>query len=124
MPRLAFTATYNGDSTLTSQTYPNGLVATTRYDNSGDATSLTYAKSGTPWLAFSQSSSIYGQVRLDATPPAGKTLGYDPAGRVTTVADAVSYGGPRICTTRIYTYDADYNRTALNSYPDGACQSR
>ncbi|WP_018640491.1 DNRLRE domain-containing protein [Parafrankia elaeagni] len=117
-----FTATYNGDGDLTSQTYPNGLVATTRINNSGEPTSLTYAKSGTPWLTFSQASSVHGQVRIDSTPPAGKFLGYDPAGRLTSVIDAVSYGGPRICTTRTYTYDTDSNRTALTSYPDAGGQ--
>lgn len=117
-----FTATYNGDGAPTSQTYPNGLVASTRYDNEGKSTSLVYAKSGTPWVAFSQASSIHGQIRRDATPPATKTLGYDPAGRLTSVVDAVSYGGPRICTTRTYTYDADYNRTALTNYPDAGGQ--
>ncbi|KJE21584.1 RHS repeat-associated core domain [Frankia torreyi] len=117
-----FTATYNGDGTLTSQTYPSGLVSTTRYDNNAEPTSLVYGKSGTPWLTFSQANSIYGQVRLDATAPATKTLGYDPAGRLNSVVDSVSYGGPRICTTRTYTYDLDSNRTALTSYPDAGGQ--
>jgi hypothetical protein len=117
-----FTASYNGDGALTSQTYPNGLVATTRLDNTGQPTSLTYAKSGTPWLTFSQASSVYGQVRRDASPPASKTLGYDLSGRLTSVVDAVSYGGPMICTTRTYAYDPDSNRTTLNSHPDAGGQ--
>ncbi|WP_277872761.1 DNRLRE domain-containing protein [Frankia sp. CcI49] len=117
-----FTATYDGEGRLVLYTYPNGLASTTRYDNGGEPSSLIYTKSGTPWLMFSQASSAQGQVRLDATPPATKTLSYDLAGRLTSVTDAVSYGGPRICTTRTYTYDADYNRTALNSYPDAGGQ--
>jgi RHS repeat-associated protein len=117
-----FTAGYDGDGRLTAQTYPNGLVASTSYDNTGDATSLTYAKAGAPWLTFSQASSVHGQVRRDATPPATKTLGYDPAGRLTSVVDAIAYGGPRVCTTRTYSYDAESNRTALRSYPDAGGQ--
>jgi RHS repeat-associated protein len=68
---------------------------------------------------------VNGQVRRDATPPATKTVGYDLAGRLTSVVDAVgavSYGGPRICTTRTYTYDTETNRTALTSYPDAGGQ--
>jgi hypothetical protein len=56
-----FTAANDGDGKLTAQTYPSGLVATTRYDDSGDAPSLVYAKSGTPWLSFLQESSVNGR---------------------------------------------------------------
>jgi hypothetical protein len=56
-----FLAAYGGDGQLTSQTYPNGLVATTRFDNSGGPTSLTYAKSGSTWMTFTEMDSIYGQ---------------------------------------------------------------
>ncbi|WP_255648979.1 DNRLRE domain-containing protein [Frankia sp. ArI3] len=114
-----FTAGYNADGKLTSQTYPNGLVAATRYDDNGEPTALNYTKDGTPWLAFAQANSIYGQIRLDATPASTKSLGYDLSGRLTSVADTVSYGGPASCTTRSYGYDADSNRLSLTSYPDG-----
>ncbi|CUU53959.1 RHS repeat-associated core domain-containing protein [Parafrankia irregularis] len=117
-----FSATYDGEGRLAVYTYPNGLTNTTRYNNSGEPTSLVYAKSGTPWLTFSQASSISGEIRSDTTAAAGKSIGYDLAGRLTSVVDAVSYGGPRSCTTRVYTYDADYNRTAVNSYPDAGGQ--
>jgi RHS repeat-associated protein len=114
-----FNATsYDGDGKLLAQTYPNGLVATSRYDNAGDATSLTYAMGGTPWLAFAQTRSVYGQVRVDSSPLGGRTLGYDNAGRLTSVADTVGFGGPMQCTTRVYGYDAESNRTSLTSYPD------
>ncbi|WP_261575301.1 hypothetical protein [Frankia gtarii] len=70
-------------------------------------------------MAFAQANSVYGQIRLDATPASTKSLGYDPAGRLTSVADTVSYGGSASCTTRVYGYDADSNRLSLTSYPDG-----
>jgi RHS repeat-associated protein len=38
------------------------------------------------------------------------------------VVDAIAYGGPRTCTTRTYSYDAESNRTALRSYPDAGGQ--
>ncbi|MCL9760923.1 DNRLRE domain-containing protein [Frankia sp. AiPa1] len=113
-----FGATYDGDGKVTAQTYPNGLVAATRYDDNGEPTTLSYAMSGNTWLAFNQANSVFGQVRLDSTPASAKTLGYDQSGRLTSVADNVDYGGPATCTTRTYGYDADSNRTTLSSYPD------
>jgi RHS repeat-associated protein len=65
---------------------------------------------------------VHGQVRRDETRPPAKTLGYDPAGPLTSVVDAIAYGGPRVCTTRTYGYDAESNRTALRSYPDAGGQ--
>ncbi|WP_261575317.1 hypothetical protein [Frankia gtarii] len=82
-------------------------------------TALAYAKDGNPWLAFSEANSVYGQVRSEATPASVKALGYDPSGRLTSVADTVNYGGPASCTSRVYAYDADSNRLSLTSYPDG-----
>ncbi|WP_261558306.1 DNRLRE domain-containing protein, partial [Frankia tisae] len=114
-----FTAGYNADGKMTTQTYPNGLVASTRYDDNGEPTALSYAKDGNPWLAFSEANSVYGQIRSEATPASVKALGYDPSGRLTSVADTVSYGGPASCSTRVYAYDADSNRLSLTSYPDG-----
>ncbi len=113
-----FTAGYNADGKVTSETYPNGLVAATRYDDNGEPTTLTYAMAGNPWLAFAQANSVYGQVRIDSTPASSKALGYDLSGRLTSVADTVSYGGPAQCTTRVYAYDAESNRNSLSSYPD------
>jgi RHS repeat-associated protein len=43
-------------------------------------------------------------------------VGYDLAGRLTSVVGAVSRGRPRICTTRTYSFDTESNRTALTSY--------
>jgi YD repeat-containing protein len=113
-----FTAGYNADGKVTSETYPNGLVAATSYDDNGEPTTLSYSKDGTPWLAFAQANSVYGQIRIDSTPASSKSLGYDPSGRLTSVADTVSYGGPAQCTTRVYAYDAESNRSSLSSYPD------
>ncbi len=114
-----FSATYNGDGSMTTETYPSGLVAKTRYDNSGDANALTYTMGTTPWMTFAQANSIYGQVRLDSTPQGGRTLGYDPSGRLASVADTASFGsGTALCSTRVYAYDAESNRASLTSYPD------
>src|SRR5207253_4888967 len=47
------------------------------------------------------------------------TLAYDNAGRLTSVADTDNTISPASCTTRVYAYDPDSNRTSLSSYPAG-----
>ena len=64
----AFTATYDPDGTTATVGYPGGLTATTGYDNTGNPTSLTYAKSGTTWLTFTQVESGDGQIRRQTSP--------------------------------------------------------
>ncbi|WP_239393880.1 RHS repeat domain-containing protein [Frankia sp. CiP3] len=113
-----FTGSYDADGKLTSQTYPNGVVASTRYDNDGNPTALTYAKSGTTWLAFTQKRSVFDQARADAGPANSTGYTYDLAGRLVQVADTRAYGGPVICSTRQYGYDAESNRTSLVNHPD------
>ncbi|WP_322754056.1 RHS repeat domain-containing protein [Frankia sp. Cas3] len=95
-----FAASYDADGKLVSQTYPNGVVASTRFDNNGNPRSLSYAKSGTTWLTFNQTRSVFDQVGADAGPANSTGLTYDPAGRLTQVADTRAYGGPVICSTR------------------------
>ncbi|MDQ2837803.1 MAG: hypothetical protein M3Y89_10365 [Actinomycetota bacterium] len=117
-----FTATYNPDGAMSSQTYPNGLVATSHFDNIADATSLVYAKSGSTWMTFSQASNSQGNTAKQTSPGSGQVFGYDTAGRLTSTQDTA--GGA--CTTRVYGLDGDSNRTALNSYPaatGGACST-
>ncbi|WP_322749837.1 MULTISPECIES: RHS repeat-associated core domain-containing protein [unclassified Frankia] len=113
-----FAASYDADGKLVSQTYPNGVVASTRFDNNGNPRSLSYAKSGTTWLTFNQTRSVFDQVRADAGPANSTGYTYDPAGRLTQAADTRAYGGPVICSTRQYSYDTESNRTSLVNHPD------
>ncbi|MGI8665151.1 MAG: RHS repeat-associated core domain-containing protein [Jatrophihabitans sp.] len=118
----AFAAAYNPDGNLSAQTYPNGLVASTRFDNTGDATALTYAKAGSTWLSFAQASNAQGDTVKQSSPASSQAFSYDSASRLIRTQDTVA----GVCTTRAYTLDADSNRTALNSYPagsGGACSS-
>ncbi|WP_433444530.1 DNRLRE domain-containing protein [Nonomuraea sp. CA-141351] len=115
----SFTAAFTGDGQLATQSYPNGVTATTGYDSTGSATRLDYAKGTTPWLSFRDNSDIFGEV-VHSTSTTGSTQlhTYDGAGRLTGTADIQ---GDR-CTTRRYTLDANSNRAALNTYEsNGAC---
>ncbi|WP_279354601.1 DNRLRE domain-containing protein [Frankia canadensis] len=113
-----FTATYNGDGKVATETYPNGLVATSQYDNTASPTALTYAKSGTIWLGYSEIDNINGQGRIVGTPNQGIEYLYDPSGRLTLARDVRAASGAQTCTSRRYAYDLDSNRTAETSYPD------
>ena len=110
-----FTASYDADGNLREQGLPNGLVATTTYDEAGAATDLTYTKvtgcsTNCTWLEFSAERSIQGQVLAQSSTLSSQQYTYDNAGRLELVEDTLAGGS---CTTRSYSYDADSNRTAL-----------
>lgn len=125
----AFTATYDEDGHLTRKTLPNGLVATTRYDEAGSATKLTYEKttncnSSCTWLDFEVTQSIHGQWLTHRGTLSDQDYAYDNAGRLIEVKDTVEGGAG--CTLRRYAYDADSNRASLQTVPpraDGSCDT-
>ena len=115
-----FSAKYDADGNLIAKTYPSGLAATTRYDNDGNATALTYTQAGATWMAFSAAYDAQGRIVTQTSPQSSQNYAYDNADRLTAVQD--SYGSA--CTTRLYAFDADSNRTGLKSYPasgTGSC---
>ena len=117
-----FTGGYDAGGNLTLQNYPNGLSAATRYDDTGDARSLTYAKSGTTWMSFSSTEDTYGQTASTSSPQSEQDFGFDNAGRLTQVADT-DLGQ---CTTRSYVFGMDSTRTSLTTAgpaTDGTCQT-
>ena len=122
-----FTAAYDADGAMVEEGLPNGLVATTGYDEAGEPTALSYVKATgcsekCTWLEESEESSIYGQVLKQTTLGSSREYTYDKAGRLTFVKDALEGS----CTTRQYLYDADSNRTRLTSREpglEGACDT-
>ncbi|MGW4643471.1 RHS repeat domain-containing protein [Sphaerisporangium sp. NPDC004334] len=118
-----FTAAYDAGGNLVQQVYPNGLTATGGWDDTGKQTRLTYAKSGTTWLAFTAVPDADGRTVETAGPNGSlQHYTYDIAGRLTKVADTYNLS----CETRIYGFDVDTNRTSRASYPaadDGSCST-
>jgi RHS repeat-associated protein len=113
-----FTGIYDPDGNIASETYPNGLTANSRYDNTGGPVELKYSK-GTTWMLFTQLPDAQGKIRKQASPGSSQTFSYDAGGRLTDTQDTVPAGGSTMsCTTRQYTLDKNSNRTALTSYPD------
>ena len=110
----------------------NKLVASRSYDDAGELTDLDYVMAGSVWLDFEQDFTAQGQVADQSSPLSAQTFGYDGSGRLTTVQDALSDPGTDTvqCTTRVYVFNADSDRTGLRSYPDagtspstGACST-
>jgi YD repeat-containing protein len=104
-----FSATYDAEGQLEKQTYPNGMKAEYDYNETGQATSLVYAKGKANWYEDAITPSIHGQW-LDQTSTLAKdSYAYDNAGRLIEVNETPT---GKDCTTQLYTYDDDSNRTA------------
>jgi RHS repeat-associated protein len=122
----AFSATYDADDALVSQTYPNGLKATSTYDEAGQRTGLTYVKttncsSNCTWMTFSATRDVFGEAVDQDSTLSKQAYGYDGAGRLISVQDTPAGQG---CVVREYTYDDDSNRQALRTHapkPDKSC---
>lgn len=121
-----FTASYDADGNITKETYPGFVKAETTYDPTGAPTHRTYIKSGIcegscTWLEFGLEDSINGQILNETSNLTSDQYSYDKAGRLTEARETPTGGS---CTTRLYKYDADSNRTAMTTRsPEvgGAC---
>ncbi|MEO3876098.1 RHS repeat-associated core domain-containing protein [Nonomuraea sp. B12E4] len=108
-----FTGAYDADKQLTLQTFPNGMAGVSRYDNAGRQSSLTYTKNESTWLQFSALRDIEGRIGSQTSPGGSEQkYSYDAAGRLLSVRDRSDS-----CTTRVYGFDLNSNRTSLSTYP-------
>lgn len=121
-----FTGTYDADGVLSTEQWPNGVVASTEIDEAGNRVGKSYTRQdcGTDCTLYNESvvESVHGQWLQRQSSQSQQRYTYDQAGRMTSVADNVSDQ----CVGRSYGYDAASNRTTLKEYDsadDGACQS-
>ncbi|GAA4163865.1 hypothetical protein GCM10022286_24940 [Gryllotalpicola daejeonensis] len=132
----SYTAAYNSDGNLTTQTLPAGITQQLGYDDSGRVISLEYDGQKTDpegnvttgaWLSFSRDYNQNGQVLHDWSPAgASNTLtgytrqySYDGAGRLIQVNDATDPdSGDTTCSVRQYSFDQHGNRTNLTATHD------
>jgi RHS repeat-associated protein len=110
----AMTAEYDSGGKMTSMAFPNGLEARYGYDGGGFATVLEYVKTTgcsekCVWFEESQSPSVHGKILSQNSSLAKMDYTYDAAGRLTRAQETPQGKG---CTTRLYTYDANTNRTS------------
>jgi len=117
-----FSATYNVEGQLEKETYPNGMTATHIYDSIGEATSLAYAKGSSTWYEDRVSPSIHGQWLSQQSTLSAESYAYDQLGRMTEAAETPQAKG---CTTSLYVYDEDSNRTSeTKRTSEGACATQ
>ncbi|MDQ1746362.1 MAG: hypothetical protein QOD07_625, partial [Frankiaceae bacterium] len=122
-----FTAGYDSDGNLISQTDPNSVSTTLTRNETGQLISRADTQSGAGWLSDTITPSIHGQWLEHNGVAAAQTYSYDANGRLTQAQDTPTGS---VCITRTYsytgTYGADSNRYGSASYPaasDGTCQT-
>ncbi|GAA2860737.1 hypothetical protein GCM10010443_23790 [Actinoplanes cyaneus] len=121
-----FTATYDPDGRVVTETWPTGITVTHTYDAVGE-TGVTYTKPGcglSDCTLYSQSRTAgsNGQPAATVSPFSGEAYTYDAAARLTAVQDTQH----STCTTRTYRFNAAGDRTGLTTYAPGqddGCQT-
>jgi RHS repeat-associated protein len=116
--KLTFTATYDVEGNMLTEGYPNNMTAIYTYNQIGRPTSLEYKKNAycaktcpEVWFSDSVTPSIHGQWLEQTSSLSHQVYAYDQAGRLTEVQSTTSDK----CTTRLYSYDEDTNRTSLTT---------
>jgi DNA-binding beta-propeller fold protein YncE len=120
-----FAAGYDVEGSMTSERYPDGLTATYTINPVGQATGLVYTKASNcgascTWFSDSITPSIHGETLAQTSTLAKAVYAYDQAGRLTETQEVPAGKG---CTTRIYRYDNESNRTSLTTVEgsEGKC---
>jgi RHS repeat-associated protein len=116
-----FTAGYDAEGNLLTESYPNGMNANYSYNASGKPVSLEYVKTThctakCTWFSDKIVPSIHGQVLEQTSTLSHQAYTYDAAGRLAEVQNTPAGKG---CTTRIYAYEEDTNRTSLTTRAPG-----
>jgi len=111
-----WTAGYDENGSLTSQSYPNGTIARYGYDETGYTVNKSYdfPNCAGCWY-FNRSPNAFGQAVWTSDNTANPTYRYDEAGRLTSTYDQDVTTGASHVFKRRYSFDADSNRTALNT---------
>ncbi len=119
--KMIFNATYDAEGNMLTESYPNGMTATYTYNQVNKPTALVYKKTTNcteeekekcKWFKDTVIPSIHGQWLEQTSSLSHQAYTYDNAGRLTQVQNTPTEKG---CTTRIYAYDEDTNRTSLTT---------
>lgn len=124
-----FAAAYDAEGKVTEEQYPNGMTANYAYNPLGDAAEVRYLQSehcahACPETWFSETivPSIHGETLQKTSTLATSEYTYDNAGRLIE-ADETPAQKHALCTTRLYTYDEEGNRTSLTKRQAKKCAS-
>ncbi len=117
-----FTAEYTPAGQLKTIGYPGGLAAAYAYDPTGEPTAVEYTKGSKALYSDLIVPSIHGQWATQHSTLAAESYTYDTAGWLTKAQDTPAGGG---CTTHLYAYDQDGDRTSETTRPPSgsACAS-
>jgi RHS repeat-associated protein len=116
-----FTASYDAEQNIVSETMPNGLTATVSRNTVGETVVLVYQKESRTWFWDDVVPSIHGQWMTQTGTIGTDNYAYNEPGWLTQVQETPAGKG---CATRLYAYDADQNRTSVTKRPPasgGAC---
>ncbi len=121
-----FTATYDVEGKMLTESYPNGMNATYTYNAVGQATGLEYVKTThcveeaekCKWFKNAIVPSAHGETLSQTSTLANESYTYDAAGRL---IEAQETPTGESCKTRHYSYDEDSNRTTLTSQIGKSC---
>jgi RHS repeat-associated protein len=116
-----FTASYDTEGNMLTEGYPNGMNANYTYNQVGKPVGLEYLKTThctekCSWFSDTVVPSIHGQWLEQNSTLSHQAYTYDAAGRLTQVQNTPAGKG---CTTRIYAYEEDTNRTGLTTREPG-----
>jgi len=116
-----FTASYDLENHLTTETFPNGMTATYTRDPAGETVGVEYLKTTNcteKCVLFSESvvPAIGGETLLRSNTLTNDAYTYDAAGRLTQTTEEPA---GKDCVTRVYAYDEESNRTGLTTREPG-----
>ncbi|HEV3047041.1 MAG TPA: RHS repeat-associated core domain-containing protein [Solirubrobacteraceae bacterium] len=112
-----FTATYDVEGNMLSEGLPNGMSKDYTYNQTGTPVSLEYVKTThctekCTWFSDNVAPSIHGQWAEQTSTLSHQAYTYDADGRLTQVQNTSAAK----CTTRVYAYEEETNRTSLKTY--------
>ncbi len=117
-----FTASYDAEGHMLTEGLPDGMITNYTYDAVSVPTALEYIKAThctekCTWFSDSVIPSIHGQWLEQTSTLSHEVYAYDNAGRLTQAQTTPTGKG---CTTSIYAYEEDTNRTSLTTRAPGS----
>lgn len=112
---FTMSATYDAEGNLLTESYPNGMTASIAYNQTGAPIHLEYEKKThctekCVWFQDGVVPTVHGEWATQTSTQATNKYSYDASGRLVQVQNEPTGKG---CTTRIYGYDEDTDRTSL-----------
>jgi RHS repeat-associated protein len=112
-----FSGKYDADGNMIEEVYPAGITAQTTFNAAGERTALAYTKSAycgssCTWFTESVERAINGDIASVSGSVGTRKYAYDAAGRLVEAQETPTGAG---CTTNVYAYDADSNRTSVTT---------